>query len=72
MNLSTASITEMLVAIQNGSLTKDQIWEHFHRVSTELNPELEAYNHLTADKPTALSGDLSGIPIAIKDVYSEK
>lgn len=71
MNLSTASLLEMLQALQDGSLTKEQVWEHFYNVTTKLDPELQAYNFRTPSQPEAQKGPLSGIPLAIKDVYSE-
>lgn len=71
MNLSTASLLEMLQALQDGSLTKEQVWEHFDNVSTKLDPELQTYNFRTPSRPEAQKGPLSGIPLAIKDVYSE-
>ena len=71
MNLSTASLTEILTAISNGETTKQAVWGHFDTITTELDPELQAYNFRTAARPEATSGPLSGIPLAIKDVYSE-
>ncbi len=52
MNLSSASITEMLDAIQSGTLAQTDIWEHFSRVSDELDPNLQAYNFRTPTRPT--------------------
>jgi aspartyl-tRNA(Asn)/glutamyl-tRNA(Gln) amidotransferase subunit A len=71
MNLSTASLSEILAAIANGETTKQAVWEHFTRVTNELDPELQAYNFKTETMPTSENGVLSGIPLAIKDVYSE-
>ncbi len=71
MNLSTASLVEILEAIKTGVVTQAQVWQHFDRVTTELDPELQAYNFRTPNKPEATNGPLAGLPIAIKDVYSE-
>lgn len=71
MNLSTASLTEMLAGLKDGTLTQAQIWEHFDHVTTELDAELQAYNFRTKEQPEAAQGPLAGLPVAIKDVYSE-
>ncbi len=71
MNLSTASLVEILEAIKSGEVTQAQVWEHFDHITTELDPELQAYNFRTPNKPEATDGPLAGLPIAIKDVYSE-
>lgn len=71
MNLSTASLTEILAAIQSGDITQAQVWEHFDHVTTELDDELQAYNFRTKTRPEAKNGPLEGIPLAIKDLYSE-
>lgn len=71
MNLSTASLVEILEAIKSGEVTQAQVWEHFDHISTELDDELQAYNFRTKEKPAATEGVLSGIPMAIKDLYSE-
>ena len=52
MNLSSASITEMLAALTAGNLTQSDIWNHFDRVSTELDTDLQAYNFRTKEAPT--------------------
>ncbi len=71
MNLSTASLVEILEAIKSGEITQAQVWEHFDHISTELDDELQAYNFRTKEKPAATEGVLSGIPMAVKDLYSE-
>ena len=52
MNLSSASITEMLAGLRDGTLTQSDIWNHFDRVSTELDTELQVYNFRTKEAPT--------------------
>jgi Asp-tRNA(Asn)/Glu-tRNA(Gln) amidotransferase A subunit family amidase len=71
MNLSTASLTDMLAGLRDGTLTHAQIWEHFDHVTAELDDELQSYNFRTKEKPEATEGPLAGLPLAIKDVYSE-
>lgn len=71
MNLSTASLVDILAGLKDGTLTQAQIWEHFDHVTTELDSELQAYNHRTKEKPEVTEGPLAGLPLAIKDVYSE-
>lgn len=71
MNLSTASILEILEAIKTWSTTKQAVWEHFASVRDKLDPELQAFNFKTEAEPTPKDGPLSGIPIAVKDVYNE-
>jgi aspartyl-tRNA(Asn)/glutamyl-tRNA(Gln) amidotransferase subunit A len=71
MNLSTASLVEILEAIKSGEVTQAQVWEHFDHISTELDDELQAYNFRTKEKPAASEGPLSGLPLAVKDLYSE-
>lgn len=71
MNLSSASIIEMLAGLRDGTLKKTDLWEHFVHVSDELDPTLQAYNFRTPAMPIAHEWSLSGLPIAIKDVYSE-
>ena len=71
MNLSTASLVEILEAIKSGEVTQAQVWEHFDHISTELNDELQAYNFRTKEKPAASEGPLAGLPLAVKDLYSE-
>ncbi len=71
MNLSTASLIEILEALKTGVVTQSQVWEHFDHISTELDPELQAYNYQTPSKPEATDGPLAGLPVAIKDLYSE-
>ncbi len=71
MNLSTASLIEILAALKDGTITQDQVWEHFDHITTELDPELQAYNFRTPARPEAQDGPLAGLPLAIKDVYSE-
>jgi len=71
MNLSNDSISEILSAIDSGETTKHAVWEHFARVRDELDGELQAFNFKTEAMPTPEDGTLSGIPLAIKDVYSE-
>lgn len=71
MNLSTASLVEILEAIKSGEVTQAQVWEHFDHITTELDPELQAYNYRTPSRPEPTNGPLAGLPLAIKDVYSE-
>lgn len=71
MNLSTASLSDILSAIANNETTKKAVWEHFSRVTNELDGELQAFNFRTEAMPSPTEGALSGIPLAIKDVYSE-
>jgi len=71
MNLSSASILDMIASLRDGTLKTPDIWNHFDRVSTELDPTLQAYNFRTKEAPTPAKWPLSGIPIAVKDVYSE-
>lgn len=71
MNLSSSSILEILAGLRDGTLKTADIWNHFDRVSTELDTELQAYNFRTKSQPVAQEWPLSGIPIAVKDVYSE-
>lgn len=61
----------MLEALKSGEITQAQIWEHFDHVTTELDGELQAYNFRTPAKPETIDGPLAGLPLAIKDVYSE-
>lgn len=71
MDFSTASLSEILSAIAKNETTKQAVWEHFAQVRDVLDPELQAFNHKTETMPTPADGVLSGIPLAIKDVYSE-
>lgn len=71
MNLSSASLSEMLDAMRAGTLSQTDIWEHFSRVSDELDTTLQAYNFRTPTRPTPQGWPLAGIPIAVKDLYSE-
>ena len=71
MNLSTASLSEILAAIANGETTKQAVWEHFAHVRDELDGELQAFNYITEAMPTPAEGALSGLPMAVKDLYSE-
>lgn len=52
MNLSSASLSEMLDAMRAGTLSQTDIWEHFSRVSDELDTTLQAYNFRTPTRPT--------------------
>jgi len=72
MNLSSASITEMITALNAWELTSSDLWNHFSRVSDELDPALQAYNFRTKEQPIAQKWPLAGIPIAVKELYSEK
>ena len=52
MNLSSSSILEMLASLRDGTLKTSDIWNHFDRVSTELDTDLQAYNFRTKETPT--------------------
>lgn len=52
MNLSSSSILDMLAGLRDGTLKKLDIWNHFDRVSTELDTDLQAYNFRTKEAPT--------------------
>lgn len=53
MNLSTDSIADMLRALQDDTLSRETLWEHFDDVSTRLDPEIQAYNSRVTERPTA-------------------
>jgi hypothetical protein len=53
MNLSSASILDMIASLRDGTLTQSDIWNHFDRVSNELDTELQAYNFRTKEQPVA-------------------
>jgi hypothetical protein len=53
MNLSSSSILEMLAGLRDGTLKTPDIWNHFDRVSNELDTELQAYNFRTKEQPVA-------------------
>lgn len=71
MNLSSVSILDMIASLRDGILTQSDIWNHFDRVSNELDPTLQSYNFRTKVQPNTQAGPFFGTPIAVKDVYSE-
>ena len=71
MDFSTASLSEILSAIAKNETTKQAVWEHFAHVRDELDGELQAFNYITEAMPTPAEGALSGLPMAVKDLYSE-
>ncbi len=73
MNFSHLSLLEIRELIQSGKTTAREVFEHFHRIAKEKNPEINAFVTL-ADVPQHFNetSPLAGIPLGVKDVFSQK
>ncbi|OIP52259.1 glutaminyl-tRNA synthase (glutamine-hydrolyzing) subunit A [Candidatus Gracilibacteria bacterium CG2_30_37_12] len=66
------SLKEIIAMIQSGKTTQKEVYEYFLTRIKNLDPQLEAFNliHETASEQDVHS-PLAGVPIGVKDVFSE-
>lgn len=73
MNVETLSISELVEKIRSGELSQSAVCETFANRVKDLDAKIEAFNLVSDVFPTVDKNlPLAGIPIGVKDVFSEK
>lgn len=73
MHLHELSISQIQDQISSGKLTPAEVFAHFQKRTEELNPALNAFATIVREAPMQFSGKgaLAGIPLGIKEVFSQ-
>jgi aspartyl-tRNA(Asn)/glutamyl-tRNA(Gln) amidotransferase subunit A len=73
MNLHELSLSQIQEQISNGKTTPAEVFSYFQNRAKKLNPELNAFATLVEGMPNFPVGSslLGGMPIGIKDVFSQ-
>ena len=72
MDIFGKSITQLRALIKDKKVSPPEVWKYFVQRSKKMNQEINAYVTLLETSTNTNSGELSGIPIAIKDNYCTK
>ncbi len=72
MSLESFSLSQIHTAIHGGKFSPDEVFEYFRKRTSDLNPELNAFVTI-GETPISnnLEGLLGGIPLGIKDVFTQ-
>jgi Asp-tRNA(Asn)/Glu-tRNA(Gln) amidotransferase A subunit family amidase len=73
MLLHELSLTEIIAKIKSKELSQKEVYEHFRARINSLDPKIEAFDGIqefAGDK--SIDSPLAGIPLGVKEVYSEK
>lgn len=73
MEFHTLSLKQIIQEIKSGNTTQKEVYDHFLARIKTLDPTLEAFNlvHETYEDQDVHS-PLAGVPIGVKDVFSEQ
>ena len=72
MEFKNMSLKEIIAEIKSGKTTQQEVYEYFLDRIKALDPKIEAFNlvsHTREDQD--IHSPLSGVPIGVKDVFSE-
>lgn len=73
MSLHELSLTEIIAQIKSGHLSQKEVFEYFQERIRNLDPQIQAFDavqEFSKDQP--IDSILAGVPIGLKEVYSEK
>lgn len=70
--LKNLSLKEIISEIQSGKTTQKEVYEYFLGRIKALDPELQAFNLVNETfTEQDVRSPLAGVPIGVKDVFSE-
>ncbi|PIZ64622.1 Asp-tRNA(Asn)/Glu-tRNA(Gln) amidotransferase GatCAB subunit A [Candidatus Roizmanbacteria bacterium CG_4_10_14_0_2_um_filter_36_9] len=72
MDLFGKTVTQLRDLIKNKKVSSTEVWDYFAKRSKKYNKDLNVFLAMPEMEPDAEKGELSGIPLAVKDNFCTK
>jgi len=72
MFIHELSLTELIEGIKSGKFTQKEVHDHFLNRIKSLDPEIEAFYDIRDFAECPKDSLLAGVPVGVKEVFSEK